>query len=99
MVTAAPTVHQAQVQEMAFNEAAEAADPGAPMSQAFRVRNVKNRIAPHPKSLKAGDGCSCCAWRSSQGMTAQIPSRRLTTSKHNCGPSIPNRCGGNSLSN
>src|SRR6266498_6027361 len=95
----APTVHHAQSQDMAFNEVAEVAGAVAPMSHALSVRNVKKSIAPQPKSLKPGDGCSRCAWRSSHGMTAQMPNRRLTTSKHNCGPSIPIKCGGNSLSN
>src|SRR2546422_5043390 len=99
IATPAPIVHQAQIHEMAFKEAAAAAGLVAPMSQAFSVRNVKKRIAPQPKSLKPGDGCSRCARRSSHGMTAQMPNRRLTTNKHNCGPSIPIRCGGNSFSN
>src|SRR6266498_3281970 len=99
MATPAATVHQAQLREMAFNDAAEVAGSAAPMSQAFNVRNVKNIIAPQPKSLKAGDGWSRCAFRSNHGMMAQMPNNRLTASKHNCGPSMPSRCGGNSLSN
>src|SRR5438093_3945675 len=95
----APIVHQEQIHEMAFKEAAAVAGLVAPMSHAFSVRNVRNSIAPQPKSLKPGDGWSRCAFRSSHGIIAQMPSSRLTTSKHNCGPSIPNRCGGNSLSN
>src|ERR1051326_7786697 len=99
MATPAPTVHQAQVFEMALSEAGEAADSVAPMSQAFSVRNVKNRIAAQPKSLNPGEGRSRWARRSNHGMMAHTPNRRLTTSKHNWGPSIPRRCGGNSLSN
>src|SRR5438046_9231133 len=99
IATPAPIVHQAQIHEIAFKEAAGAAGLVAPMCQVFRVRNVKNSIAPQPKSLKPGDGCSRWAWRSSHGVMPQRPNRRLTTSKHNCGHSYTKVWGSTSLSN